>query len=174
MNSMNYFELLDLPVEADLDRSQLDKRYREQQSQWHPDRFVTASDAERKQALQRTSLINDAYETLKTPLRRIEHILTVNADIEQIKQQAKLPMSFLEQQLAMREQLEVVAAKGDRNQLTQLHGKVDQQRSEVWLQLRSELLHQDWCAAHIALQKLQFLHKLAEEVDHLEDRLLEA
>jgi molecular chaperone HscB len=174
MSTLNYFTLLELPVAADLDRSLLDKRYREQQSRWHPDRFVTASEGERKQALQRASLLNDAYETLKTPLRRIEHILAVSADVEQIKKQAKLPLSFLEQQLALRESLETLSESRNRQQLSRLQESVDQQRAEVWQQLRSELLHQDWCAAHVALQKLQFLHKLQEEVDHLEDRLLDA
>ena len=41
----------------------------------HPDRFARADENERQWSLADTALLNDAYRTLKDPLRRTEYLL---------------------------------------------------------------------------------------------------
>jgi hypothetical protein len=46
---------------------------------------------------------------------------------------------------------------------------VDTQWLAQWSEFATEAARQDWCNARLALQKLQFLHKLQEEIRHLEE-----
>ena len=41
----------------------------------HPDRFARAREQEKEWSLADTALLNDAYRTLKDPLRRTEYLL---------------------------------------------------------------------------------------------------
>jgi molecular chaperone HscB len=41
----------------------------------HPDRFARASAAEQQMSLANTALLNDAYRTLRDPIRRVEYLL---------------------------------------------------------------------------------------------------
>ena len=50
--SKNHYQLFDLPLAYALDTSALERAYREVQREVHPDRFVTASDAEKRLAAQ--------------------------------------------------------------------------------------------------------------------------
>jgi len=61
----NYFELLGIPAQFDVDLVLLDQHYRQLQSEVHPDRFVTASPNERMQSMQVATQANEAYQTLK-------------------------------------------------------------------------------------------------------------
>ena len=70
----NFFELFNLPMQFDLDIVALEAAYRNVQRLVHPDRFVTASDAEKRAAVQYASLANDAYQTLRNPLKRAMHL----------------------------------------------------------------------------------------------------
>jgi len=60
-----------------IDAGELQRRYVALQRQLHPDRFATKPAAERAMALARASDLNQAYETLKSPLARAEYLLTL-------------------------------------------------------------------------------------------------
>jgi len=74
----DYFEFFGLPERLDIDLVDLEKRYYALSRQWHPDRFARKSPAERDEAEQNTALLNDAYRTLKDPVRRAEYVLGRN------------------------------------------------------------------------------------------------
>ncbi len=169
---LNYFSLLDMPAAVDLDRALLDLQYREQQLRWHPDRFAAAPAAERQQALQRASLLNEAYLVLKTPLRRAEHLVELLGDGS--TQTVRLPIDFLEQQLTARESLESAAGVRDRQAVEALRRTAETAASECWSRLREQIAEHDLRSAQISLQELQFLHKFVEEVERLEERWLDS
>ena len=50
-----------------VDQISLDVSYRKLQQEFHPDRYASQGDVERRLAVQAASLINQAYETLKSP-----------------------------------------------------------------------------------------------------------
>ena len=62
--SSNFFELFSLPSGWQIDRGLLDARYRKLQQEFHPDRFASKGDVDKRLALQTTSLINQAYENM--------------------------------------------------------------------------------------------------------------
>ena len=75
---MQYFEALGLPPNLNLDAEDLKKRFYERSRQWHPDRFSRASAGEQEKALEMTSLLNDAFRTLRDPVARAEYFLKEN------------------------------------------------------------------------------------------------
>ena len=56
----DHFTLFGLPRSYRLDPLALDKRYREIQSEVHPDRFAQAGDSERRLSLQWATRVNEA------------------------------------------------------------------------------------------------------------------
>ena len=78
INSKNYFEIFSLQENFDLDLDRISAEYKNLQSQYHPDKYSDADDATRLHALQSSSIINDAFNTLKSPLRRAGYLLIIN------------------------------------------------------------------------------------------------
>jgi len=79
----------------------LDDQFRSLSRKLHPDRFARATPQERRYSLEQTTLLNDAYKTIKDPVRRAEHLLALRG----IKGDPKMAPEFLEQTLEDREKL---------------------------------------------------------------------
>ena len=75
MAETSYFALLGLPERYALDLQELERSFHQLSRLLHPDRFGNAAPAERRLAIQRTTLVNDACRALKDPLRRAEYLL---------------------------------------------------------------------------------------------------
>jgi molecular chaperone HscB len=73
----DYYELLGVPRSLNLSLDALQQRYYELSRQLHPDRFMQKPEAERQRALDMSSALNDAYRTLKDPIRRTQYLLTL-------------------------------------------------------------------------------------------------
>jgi molecular chaperone HscB len=69
----NHFELFNLPLQFAVDAQALDSAYRDVQNRVHPDKFVSATDAERV-AMQWATRANEAYQTLKNPQKRAQYL----------------------------------------------------------------------------------------------------
>ena len=72
---MNYFEFFDLPRNLTLDIAALEKQFYTMSRKLHPDRFASKPVAEHEAALAQSSLLNDAYRTLKDPILRTQYLL---------------------------------------------------------------------------------------------------
>ncbi len=71
----DYFEVLGMDRRLQLDEAELQKKFYALSRQWHPDRYTQKSTLEQQQALDATALINDAYRTLRDPIKRAEYVL---------------------------------------------------------------------------------------------------
>jgi molecular chaperone HscB len=74
---LNYFAFFDLPPKLQIDTVSLEKRFYALSRRLHPDRFASKSVAEQEAALTESSLLNDAYRTLKDPILRTQYLLTL-------------------------------------------------------------------------------------------------
>lgn len=110
---MNHFELFGLVEGFELDTRQLADTYRQLQTQFHPDRFATAPEREQLAAVQRAAQINDAFTTLKAPLRRAEYLLSLRGTDIRGEQQTLQDPAFLMQQLEWRERLADLKGEAD-------------------------------------------------------------
>ena len=100
--TQNYFELFNLPEKFQIDLEILQENYRAIQKEIHPDRFATSSENEKVQSMIKSTQANDAYQTLKSPIKRAKYILSLHKSVEKIT----LPPDFLMQQMEWEEHLE--------------------------------------------------------------------
>ena len=73
--NQTYFELFALPVKFDLNIAKLRDACRTLQRSVHPDRVAGASERERRFAMEQSTRVNDAFRTLKSPMRRAAYLL---------------------------------------------------------------------------------------------------
>jgi molecular chaperone HscB len=70
-----YFAVFGLKPLLNIDLPALETEFHRLSRQVHPDRFARASEQEKEWSLADTALLNDAYRTLKEPLRRTAYLL---------------------------------------------------------------------------------------------------
>jgi len=101
---MNYFELFDLPVSLQVDRMGLSKKYFELQKQFHPDFFTQEDEADQKDALEKSSMINKALKVLQQPNLTIQYLLQLKGLLTENEKYA-LPPDFLMEMMELNEKL---------------------------------------------------------------------
>ena len=106
----NHFATLGVEERFDLDGDELERRYRARSREVHPDRFASASAAERLKSISAATELNEAFRTLKAPLPRAEHLLALRG--ASIADNEPVPQDFLMEILELREGLQ--AALGAR------------------------------------------------------------
>ena len=72
---MRFYEALGLEPKLALDSEDLKKRFYDRSRQWHPDRFSRGTSEEKQRSEEMTSLLNDAFRTLRDPVNRAEYFL---------------------------------------------------------------------------------------------------
>jgi molecular chaperone HscB len=73
----DFFTFFTLPRKLHLDTAALEKTFYTLSRKLHPDRFASRPLAEQEAALAQSSLLNDAYRTLKNPIQRTQYLLTL-------------------------------------------------------------------------------------------------
>ena len=71
----DYFSVFSLVPKLDLDLGMLEHQFHKLSRKLHPDRFARATSSEKDWSLADTALLNDAYRTLRDPIRRTEYLL---------------------------------------------------------------------------------------------------
>jgi molecular chaperone HscB len=72
---VDYFTFFGLPRKLNLDTALLEREFYELSRKLHPDLCARADKREQEWSLEQSSLLNDAYRTLKDPIRRTEYLL---------------------------------------------------------------------------------------------------
>ena len=72
---VDYFTFFALPRKLNLDVAALEKDFYELSRKLHPDLNARAGSQEQEWSLQQSSLLNDAYRTLKDPIKRTQYLL---------------------------------------------------------------------------------------------------
>ena len=109
----NHFELFGLPVAYAVDPAALERAYRDLQGRVHPDRFASASEAERRVAMQWATRANEAYRTLRNPIDRARYLLALKGFDTGEESNTSMPPDFLMQQMEWRESVEDGRARHD-------------------------------------------------------------
>ncbi|MGE5094673.1 MAG: Fe-S protein assembly co-chaperone HscB [Betaproteobacteria bacterium] len=164
--SRNHFDLLGLPARYALDAAGLERRYRELQSQVHPDRFASASEAERRVAMQWATRANEAYRTLRDPVARARYLLALKGFDTDEESNTSMPPDFLMQQMERREAVGEAREARDDEALQELRAELQESREEM-LGLLARALDGDanYDAGCSLVRKLRFLEKLEQEID---------
>lgn len=166
-----------MPLSSEVDTVLLEQKYKLLQAQLHPDRQLNTQlgtqQSSKLAAIQQASMLNDAYATLKSPLRRAEHLLQLKDIDTNSYAQADLDKDFLLAQLKLREKLEELQIQANPDALQGMHRQTEQEFASKWREFSNWFDSENFQAAYQTFRELQFLQKLIEEIREAEDRLLD-
>ena len=138
---MDYFEVFGLPRLLGIDLAALEKTFHELSRRYHPDYFTTAAPAEKTQAVRMTALLNDAYRTLRSPVRRVEYLLSLYG----FKSDgSKVPQALLMEVFEINEQLEEVkAGRASVEEADSLRAQIKEKRERFDMEMQQSSLAWD-------------------------------
>jgi len=122
---VDYFTFFGFPKKLNLDTGALEKEFYALSRRLHPDMSAQANGQERAWSLEQSSLLNDAYRTLKDPIKRTQYLLRLEGvELEEQSKQATekarasgelkkqvVPPDLLEEMFALNMQLEELRAQ---------------------------------------------------------------
>src|SRR5689334_8091217 len=73
--AVDYFAFFGLPLKLNLDVKALERSFYELSRKLHPDLNARAGSQEQQWSLEQSSLLNDAYRTLRDPIKRTQYLL---------------------------------------------------------------------------------------------------
>ena len=175
---MDPFETLGFERRYHLDKSLLDRRYRELQQALHPDKHATAPASARALTLRKAIEVNEAYRVLRDDQRRAEALLSLlgRAPTEPVAD-PELLMEMME----LREALSDARAADDPAQVARLAAEVaekaaatSRQLSEVFARLQDagEPHAAELGDAQTLLARLRYYRRFQDEVAQFEDQAL--
>ncbi|CUI32600.1 Fe-S protein assembly co-chaperone HscB [Achromobacter xylosoxidans] len=159
----DHFSLFGLPSRFDLDAQALESAWRTVAAQVHPDRFATASPAERRVAMQWAARANEAYRQLRDPLLRARYLCEQAGVDLQTESNTSMDTAFLMQQMTWREMMD--DARNDAGVLAELRTELEDARQQMRAALTRLLDEQrDYAAAGLKVREWMFVEKLAQEL----------
>ena len=159
--TQNYFELFNLPEKFQIDLEMLQENYRAIQKEIHPDRFATSSENEKVQSMIKSTQANDAFQTLKSPIKRAKYILSLHKSVEKIT----LPPDFLMQQMEWEEHFEAIEKNS--SELTEFKSTINKKYEEYSLLISTQIDHDhNLSDAAISIDKLYFIEKLLHKINN--------
>ncbi len=164
-SQQNHFQLFGLAQAYRIDMAQLEQQYRALQVLVHPDKSVHLPDAEQRVAMQRATLVNEAYQILRSPLRRARYLLALHGVDIQEENNTVMPLDFLMAQMEWREAVAEAQQGCDVASLAQLEVRLLRETHELEAQLAVKIdTEKDYAAAAGAVRKMRFMERLAEEI----------
>jgi molecular chaperone HscB len=160
----NHFELFGLPVRFTVPLESVERSYHDLQGRVHPDRFADATDAERRNAMQWATHVNEAYETLRDPLKRARYMLSLRGVDPQIETNTAMPAEFLMAQMEWREAVEEAADAADVDELDRLLARVRRDMHGEQDALGRELDDGRDAEAAASVRRLMFYDKIKAEI----------
>jgi len=170
----DYYELVGIPRSLNLSLEALQQRYYELSRQLHPDRFMQKPEVERQRALDMSSMLNDAYRTLKDPIKRAQYLLTLEGFDVGEQRSKDVPPELLEEVFELNMALEEMREGDDsaRPELEQAEKNFTKMLSETDQQVVS--LFEKYDAApsrdllaqiRVVLNRRKYIQNLVSEVE---------
>ena len=156
ISSRSYFEIFSLPVGWIIERAAVDARYRQLQQQFHPDRYAAKGDVDKRLAVQTAALINDAYQTLISPLKRAQYLMQLDGIDADQESHITSDGAFLMSQIDLREELADIGQDGPSPAALEALASLEQRVGATYVGLQDEM---------------QFFVKLLDQVEALEEQL---
>lgn len=170
----SFFEIFQLPQGYELDTTLLEQRYRHLQRSVHPDKYAGGEELAQRLAVQYSSLLNEARDTLKSPLRRAIYLLELAGCSYSAEAQTTSDAQFLMQQIEWREALESCESSGDPMAcLDELKMEFERAMADHESQFARAYTLSDMSLAQSIVQRMQFIAKLISEAESLEELLLD-
>ena len=162
--SQNYFEWFGLPLAFSVDPAVLSSAYREIQGQVHPDRHAQSGAAGKRVAMQFSTRANEAFETLKSPLKRAIYLLELRGVDVAAENNTAMEPAFLIEQMEWREAVEDALAAKNVDELLRLLVQLRADARLRYGKLGALLDANADQPAVEAVRQLMFLEKVQSEI----------
>lgn len=171
----DHFAFFGLPRKLRIDEAELERSFYALSRQLHPDYFMGASESERRASMDRSSMLNDAYRTLRDRIARVTYLLLLEGYKEAEK---KAPPDLLEEifELNMEvEQLKSAKRTGDDHEVLEARSAledalVDLRKKLAGIDERIFALSEDWDSAldrsAPTREKKPLLDRMSEMLSH--------
>lgn len=163
----NYFNLFNLDCDYFINIKELEKIYQEKIMANHPDKFVNQDSEIRQKALQNTSILNSAYEILKSPEKRANYILKLNGINAFKESDTKMDAEFLLKQIELREELEYI---DNIDELYNFLEKINQEIKDSIVQISQGFENNDLLKVRNLIRELKFFKQLQQQTNTLMDK----
>lgn len=167
----DHFSLFGLPARFDIDAAQLEQAWRAVAARVHPDRYATASPAERRVAMQWSARANEAYRQLRDPLLRARYLCEQAGVDLQTESNTSMDTEFLMQQMAWREMLDEVREQGGKGPVADaLQAELREAEAAFQRQVGDLLDRQDdTTTAATKIREWMFVRKMSQELSQAID-----
>ena len=171
---IEYYELLGIPRRLNLSLDELQTRYYALSRELHPDRFMQKPEAERQRALDMSSALNDAYRTLKDPIKRAQYLLGLEGFDFGEQRSKDVPPELLEEVFELNMALEEMRGGDDsaRPQLEQAEknfagmlAETDQHLQSLFAQYDSSHSRDVLSQIRNVLNRRKYIQNLVSEVE---------
>jgi molecular chaperone HscB len=157
---VDHFTRLGLERVFEVDMTQLDRRYFDLQRRLHPDRFARRTAREKALSQQQAAALNEAYETLRNPLRRARYLArSLGVDLPDEGRTIDDPELLME----VMERREALVEAATSAQVEQLANDAASERNDVLQGLPAQFAVTDKAAIRAAILRLAYLDKFVEE-----------
>lgn len=161
----DFFSLFGLPRRQGLDTAQLEMLFRDIQARVHPDKHAHLADSEKRLAMQWATHVNEAYQTLKDPLKRARYLLQLAGHDAQLETNTAMPTAFLIEQMGLREAVSEAREAGDADTLDSLYRRMKQAAQAEFAELEAALDTKALDRAALLVRQLMFQEKLLHDID---------
>ena len=159
----NDFEILGIAPRFPIDRSELDRAYRDLQMKFHPDHFVLEEAHVQQKATLYASEINDAYRRLRSPMGCAEAYFLVRFDHE-LLEKVTGDIAFLSYMLELSEQIEKGVGTNDIGTLNSISDVIDKKIKEVRSAVTDGFTDDDAIRTATAIAHWKYLEKSHEHL----------
>lgn len=167
----NYFELFSLKVDFSINLTQLENLYQQQIAKFHPDKFVTQSEQKKIIALQNSSLINAAYATLKSPLKRATYLLELSNINAFDEKDTQMDEGFLLSQIEYREALEQLETDKNIDEIEIFIAKMATLKQQYITNIATNFSENNLAKIKNLVRELRFFQQLQADANKLLDEL---
>jgi len=168
------FATLGLSPTFELDLEAAERRHRELSKALHPDRYAGRPAAERRQALGKAIEVNEAWRTLRDPIRRSEALLShLGIHVEE-GEEPKPDAELLMEMMELREALSDAAHSKNEKRLRELTAQVKARETTTLAKLAELFAHAnggDSTALLQTLGELRYYRRFLDEAAAFEDEL---
>jgi molecular chaperone HscB len=168
---MDPFAVLGIERAFDVDLGQVERTHRELSKTLHPDRFAKSGASERRLALEKAVLVNEAWRVVRDPIQRAEALFLLAGIKVGERAEPQPSADFLMEMMDQREALAEAKAARDLARVEQLAGDVEARKGTAERALAAgfragvnpSLVH--------FLGELRFYRRFLDEVSLIEEEI---
>ncbi|MDH3631027.1 MAG: Fe-S protein assembly co-chaperone HscB [Gammaproteobacteria bacterium] len=170
--SQNYFELFGLDPVFELDSRRLQAEQQRLQATYHPDRYISADERDKRLSTQVASWVNQAYETLQDPVKRSRYLLEISGATIPDDSSTTSDAEFLMEQIELREEVEACRHSDEPlQQCEQIETRLGQRADQLAAEFVSYFEAGELDTAMSSSRKMQFIQRIQQQLSELQFEL---